>query len=139
MRLLTLLLLSAVLASTASASGYRHNLSTDLINWGFLKPNIGYDYRLSNHFSLGSGLSFDAQALEDGIVVTPRLRYETNGAFRDGALVELGARLPTDDEILAEGGLGYSFWVDRMHLTPVAVVRHDMSWQVRLELGYGWY
>lgn len=138
-RCLLVLLLGVCLTSSVWAGGYRHDLSTDLVGWGFLHPNISYDNRFSNHFSLGADFSFNAVDLSEGIVLSPHLRYYPTGAFREGYLAQVGGRLPTDDDLLLEGGLGYAFWVDRMHLTPVGLLRHDLSWQIRLEIGYGWY
>ncbi|MCH8551769.1 MAG: DUF3575 domain-containing protein [Natronospirillum sp.] len=139
MSALLVLVLSLSLSLTAAAGAFRHDLSTDLVGWGFLNPNISYDNRISNHFSLGADLSFNAKDLSDGIVLSPHLRYYPTGAFREGYLAQVGGYLPTEGDLLLEGGLGYSVWVDRMHLTPVGLVRHDLSWQIRLEIGYGWY
>ena len=73
-RPLLALLLGVCLAASASAGGYRSDLSTDLVGWGFLEPNISYDNRISNHFSLGADFSFNAVDLGEGIVLSPHLR-----------------------------------------------------------------
>ncbi len=127
------------LAAPALAGGYRNSISTDLVGWGLLEPNVSYERRMSNLFSVSGSVSFDARAPDQGIVATPHLNFYPTGALREGYLLQVGAYLPTEGDILAEFGAGHAFWVDRMHLTPAARIRHDGSYQVRLDLGYGWY
>ncbi|MEX1057952.1 MAG: hypothetical protein WED11_09475 [Natronospirillum sp.] len=132
-------LMALLLASSSWANGFRNNLSIDLVGIGTAQPNISYERTAGNHISFGSDFSFDALNIDDGVVFSPYLRFYPIGALREGFVLQAGARLPTENDILAEAGLGYAYWVDRMHLTPVGKIRHDGSWQVRLELGYGWY
>lgn len=132
-------LLAVSLAAPAVAGGYRHNLSADLIGWGLATPNVSYEYAVSNHFSLAGDLSLDARDISKGIILTPRLNYYPLGALRQGMQAQIGAYLPTDGDLLGEVGVGYAYWIDRMHVTPAARVRTDQSYQFRLELGYGWY
>ncbi|MFC3851433.1 DUF3575 domain-containing protein [Salinispirillum marinum] len=128
-----------VLANSAQALGLRQNAGTDLIWWGLGYPNVGYEYRLSDHWSFSGDLAFNAFDLEQGIILNPAARVYLTGALRTGPYLEAGARLPTNDDILTEIGVGYAYWVDRIHLTPAAKVRHDGSWQIELSTGLGWY
>lgn len=138
-RLAIVLLASLPLSAPVWGAGFRHHVSVDLVGLGFANPNLSYEHRVSNHFSLAADLSTNALALSDGVVLTPRVNYSPLGALRTGLQGQLGAYLPTEGELQAELGVGYAYWVDRMQVTPVARVRSDQSFQLRLDVGYGWY
>ena len=134
-------LLFFVLAWNGSAfsSGLQNSVSTDLVGWAQLDPNVQYEQRLSNLFSVGAGLAADAQDWGAGFVFTPFVRYAPTGALREGLQLQAGGYLPMREDALFELGAGYSVWVDRVQLTPMLMWRHDQTWRAQLQVGWGWY
>lgn len=138
-RWFTLFVLSIALSGSALSSGLQNSISTDLVGLAQLDPNLQFERRLSNLFSAGAGLSFDAQDFAAGLVLTPFVRYAPTGALREGVQLQVGGYFPTNDDLLFEGGAGYSIWVDRIQVTPMVFWRHDQSWRAQLQVGWGWF
>ena len=134
-----LLMLAFVCSSPALSSGLQNSLSTDLVGWAQLDPNVHYERRLSNLFSAGAGVAFDAQDWDAGIVLSPFVRYAPTGALREGIQVQAGGYFAADGDLLFELGAGYGIWVDRVQLTPMIMWRHDQSWRAQLQVGWGWF
>lgn len=134
-----ILMLCALGATQASAAALRQAGGTDLGWWVLGHPNVVYERRVSDHFSWTSGLGVDFRQDNEGLMLTPAVRFYRTGAMRSGYLLQAGARLHSNEPILGEFGVGHAFWIDRVFATPVAKIRHDLSWQVEVNLGVGWY
>lgn len=137
--LIALLFFTLAGSGASLASGLQNSLSTDVVGWAQLDPNVQYERRLSNLFSLGAGLSADAQDWGSGFVLTPFARFAPMGALREGVQLQAGGYLPMRDDVLLELGAGYSLWVDRIHLTPMLLWRNDQSLRAQVQVGWGWF
>ncbi|MFY0663666.1 MAG: hypothetical protein JXQ97_03520 [Natronospirillum sp.] len=126
-------------ATQVQAAGLRQAAGTDMGWWFQGHPNVGYERRLSDHFSWGSGVGIDFREDNEGLMLTPSVRYYRTGALRSGYIFQVGSRLHSNEPILGELGVGHAFWIDRVYITPIGKMRHDMSWQVEVNLGVGWY
>lgn len=134
-----MMLLAFVWSAPALSSGLQNSVSTDLVGWFQLDPNLQFERRLSNLFGAGAGVSIDAQDLGAGLVLTPFVRYAPTGAMREGPQLQAGGYFPTNGDLLLELGAGYGIWVDRIQLTPMLTWRHDQSWRAQLQVGWGWF
>ncbi|WLD58264.1 hypothetical protein NFC81_00375 [Salinispirillum sp. LH 10-3-1] len=126
-------------AAQAQSAGLRQAAGTDMGWWVQGHPNVVYERRLSDHFSWGAGVGIDFTQDNEGLLLTPSVRFYRTGALRSGYILQVGSRLHSNEPILGELGVGHAFWIDRVHATPVAKIRHDLSWQVEVNLGVGWY
>jgi hypothetical protein len=138
-RVSVLFLLMFVWSGSAFSSGFQNSVSTDVVGWVQLDPNVQYEQRLTNLLSFGAGLAADAQDWGAGFVLTPFVRYAPTGVLREGLQLQAGGYLPMRDDILLELGAGYSVWVDRVQLTPMLMWRHDQTWRAQVQVGWGWY
>lgn len=135
-----LALTALLLASTGlQANGFRQQMAIDLAGLAFAQPNLEYERRFAIQWTAGARLKTRLLDLDQGIELTPFVRYAPRSAFSSGFHGELGLVLPSTGDLAGSLGLGYALWMDRLQITPAVQALHTGDFRGRVDVGFGWY